>query len=292
MKYAVSSYSYSQLTNRGEYTELQLPALAKEMGFDYIEFAEIHTPEGRNKADYAAELREACEKAGVPAVCYSIGANFSRTGDEQKKEIERVRGEVDIAATLGCKLMRHDVTYGLSDEDKARHLGFDQILPRLIEGCTAVTEYAGTKGVRTMTENHGFFCQESLRVEKLVTGVAHPNYGLLLDAGNFLCADEDPALAFARLAPYALHLHAKDFHIKSGNGAAPQGGFFTSRAGNFLRGAIIGHGDAPVLQCLRILKSAGYKGCATVEFEGMEDAKTGVRLGLDNLKYLSELAGF
>ncbi len=292
MKFAVSSYSYAQLTGSGEYAELQLPALAKEMGFDFIEFADIHAPEGEDKKEYAARLREACEKAGVPAVCYSIGANFAGGGDDTKREIERIQKEVDIASTLGCRLMRHDVAYGVPDEEKPLHYGFDQILPRLIEGCRAVTEYAETKGVRTMSENHGYFCQESLRVERLVTGVAHPNYGLLLDVGNFLCADEDPSLAFGRLAPYAFHLHAKDFHVKSGNGVAPQGGFFTSRAGNYLRGAIIGHGDAPVLQCLKILKAAGYEGCATVEFEGIEEAKKGVRLGLENLKYLSELAGF
>ena len=47
-----------------------------------------------------------------------------------------------------------------------------------------------------------------------------------------------------------------------------------------------------MLQCLKILKAAGYEGCATVEFEGIEDAVTGVRLGLENLKYLAALAGF
>ena len=32
--------------------------------------------------------------------------------------------------------------------------------------------------------------------------------------GNFLCADEDPASAFARVAPYAYYVHAKDFIVK------------------------------------------------------------------------------
>ena len=38
-----------------------------------------------------------------------------------------------------------------------------------------MTEYAAAKGIKTMVENHGFFCQDSDRVEKLVTAVAHPN---------------------------------------------------------------------------------------------------------------------
>ncbi len=68
MKYSVSSYSYSQLTSSGEYTEKQLIALAKEMGFDGIEFAEIHAPEGTDKLAYARELHKEAEKQELPIV--------------------------------------------------------------------------------------------------------------------------------------------------------------------------------------------------------------------------------
>ena len=292
MKYSVSSYSYSSAVDAGKYSELELISLAKSMGFDGIEFAEIHAPEGADKKEYAQTLREESERVGIPIVCYAIGANFARPAAETDREIDRLCGEVDVAATLGCRMMRHDVAWGLPDEAQRAHMGFADVLPELIRGCRAVTEYAAGKGVRTMSENHGFFCQESLRVERLVTGVQHPNYGLLLDMGNFLCADEDPAQAFGRLAPYAFHVHAKDFHVKSGDGVAPQNGFFTTRGGNYLRGAIIGHGEVPVLQCLRILKKNGYDGWATVEFEGMEDAETGVAFGLENLRFLAETAGY
>ena len=62
MKYSVSSYSYSKLVSSGEYTEIQLIGLAKEMGFDGIEFAEIHTPEGADKLEYAASLSRQLKK--------------------------------------------------------------------------------------------------------------------------------------------------------------------------------------------------------------------------------------
>ena len=73
-----------------------------------------------------------------------------------------------------------------------------------------------------MVENHGFFCQDSDRVELLVNKVAHKNFGLLVDMGNFLCVDEDPAVAVGRCAPYAFNVHVKDFIKKSGE-AAPYG---------------------------------------------------------------------
>ena len=87
-----------------------------------------------------------------------------------------------------------------------------------------------------MVENHGQFCQIPAGVEQLVNTVAHPNFGLLVDVGNFLCADEDPVTAVGRGAPYAFHVHIKDFLYKSGQEDDPGEGFFSTRSGAFLRG--------------------------------------------------------
>ena len=51
-----------------------------------------------------------------------------------------------------------------------------------------------------------------------------------------------------------------------------------------LRGAIIGHGVVDVPECLRIIKSHGYDGWLSVEFEGMEDCIQGLTYNLANLK--------
>ncbi|MCQ2461951.1 MAG: sugar phosphate isomerase/epimerase [Clostridia bacterium] len=285
MKISVTSYSFSRLTGSGKCSEIELVKLAKDIGFDGIEFAEIHTPDGMNKKEYAAQLNEECKRQGIECVSYTIGANF--LCDDLNGEIERLKAEVDVCEALGARLMRHDAAWGYG-EDKKHTCGFENALPTLIEGCRAVTQYAAAKGIKTMTENHGQFCQESTRVERLINGVNHPNFGALIDVGNFLCADENPALAVGRMAPYAFHVHFKDFHFKSGNEFLPPDGFFSTRGGNYLRGAIIGHGVVPVYQCLKILKNSGYDGYLTVEFEGMEDAVTGVTCGFNTLKKLIE----
>lgn len=280
MKFSVSSYSFSALTSSGEKTELELISLAKEMGFDGIEFAEIHTPDGMTKRQYAESLRLEAERVGIEIVAYCVGADLLKNTDE---EIRRLKREVDIAEVLGVKLMRHDASGGYGKENR-RGQGFSNALPTLVKGYKAVTEYAKTKGIRTCIENHGFFAQDSNRVEAIINGVNDENFGALIDIGNFLCADEDPTKAVGNLAPYAFHVHCKDFHLKKGTEFIPAEGFFMTRGGNFLRGAIIGHGNVPVAQCLRILRNAGYDGYFTVEFEGMEDALTSVRLGFENLK--------
>ena len=288
MNFALSSYSLFSLVGKGEATEKELIKIAKDLGFDGIEFAEINPPENKDKKEYAKELKEECRKQGIIPIQYSVGADFiyGSNGD-LPKEIERLKGEVDIAVLLGVKGMRHDATGGYNDEDK-KFMGFQQALPRLVEGYKAVTEYAKEKGIFTAIENHGYFCQDSDRVEKVITGVCNENFGAQVDIGNFLCVDENPVTAVSRLAPFVKYVHVKDFHVKSGSEFPPQDGFFKTRGGNYLRGAVLGHGNVPVLQTLEILKRAGYNGWITLEFEGHEEAKQACQWGLNTLKKICD----
>lgn len=282
MKIGVSSYSFQQLISSGEETQLSVMKKAKDMGFDGIEFIDLDPPDGVSEKEYAEMIKEESERLSLPVIAYTISANMLKdTGLDA--EVERICRKVDIAEILGANFLRHDAAWGMPDGMKS-HAGFEQVLPTLVEGCKRVTEYAQSKGIVTSIENHGFFCQDSERVEKIITGVGSDNFGVLLDMGNFSCADEDSAKATGRLAPYIKHIHAKDFHIKSGNALNPGKGFFKSRAGNYLRGSIIGHGDIPVMQCLSVAKNAGYDGWVSVEFEGLERCIDGIEIGFENLK--------
>lgn len=290
LQLSISSYSFARLLHEGVVTMEGLPAFSKMMGYEGVEFIELSPPEGTppegtDVLSYARDLRARCEKAGLPVTCYSVGADFLKGSQADcEKEVARVCRQVDVAKALGAPLMRHDAAAGPGTTTG----GFMGALPRLARACRAVTEYAQTQGVRTMVENHGFFCQDSLRVEQLVTRVAHENFGLLVDIGNFLCVDEDPVLAVSRTAPYAFYVHVKDFHVKSGSGPNPGEGFFTSRGGNYLRGAIVGHGDVPVGQCLAALKRAGYKGYVTLEYEGLDQLPLALTIGFKNMQVLLE----
>lgn len=284
MKIGVSSYSYSRLVRGGQMNQLAVGPKAKEMGFDVVEFSTLHLPAGETPLSFAPHVKEACDKAGIPVANYTIGADFlNGSNGDWKAEAERLKDEVRVAKILGAPGMRHDATRGF-DAKRLGPKGFDDALPTLVKGCRAVTEFAADLGIKTMVENHGFFCQDSERVEKLVNGVNHPNFGALIDMGNFLCADEDPAQAVGRLLPYGFHCHAKDFHTKPGNGANPGSGWFQSRGGNYLRGSIIGHGDVPVIQCLRLMRRAKFDGVLSIEFEGVEEVLTGIAMGLENLR--------
>ncbi len=284
MQIGVSSYSFSRLVRSGAISQLDVPSKARELGFDVLEFSTFQLPPGETPLTFAPKIREAADQAGLAIAGYTIGADFLRgSGGDWKAEAKRLEDEVRVAQILGCPVMRHDATSGFPPDRKGAR-SFTDALPILIQGCRAVTEFAADRGIRTTVENHGFFCQDSERVERLICGVNHPNFGALIDIGNFLCADESPDTAVGRLAPYAYHVHAKDFHVKDGTTPDPGEGWFQSRAGRYLRGAIIGHGDVPVGVCLRILKKAGYNGVVSIEFEGMEDPNLGLRVGLANLR--------
>ena len=283
MKVSVSSYSFNKLLSSGEMTQLDCISKAKEIGFDAIEFVDILAPDGVSKEEYAKVLSTECKRLDLPISSFTFGADFlTGSGGNTGLEVERVEKMVDIAEILGTKLIRHDATRGDGRS-------FDAILQIIADACREVTVYAASKGIKTTVENHGYFCQDSDRVEKLYNAVGHENFGLLADMGNFLCADEQPEKAYGKIAPYTFYAHAKDFHVKSAMLPDPGEGFFRSRSGNYLRGAIIGHGDVPVLHCIRALKNVDFDGYIAIEFEGMEETISGITIGFNNLKrYIKE----
>lgn len=290
MIFSVSTYSFAKLMWSGKMTQFETIEKAKEIGFDAVEIESLHHDESVSDKEYAKQLKEEAKRVGIKLSNFTFGADLLNGCDgDTQKEIERVKHMIDLAEILGVESVRHDATIGY-DKEKRGYTGFDDVVYKLADACREITEYAEKKGIKTMVENHGLFCQDSDRVEELVNKVAHKNFGLLVDIGNFLCADENPATAVGRVAPYAFYAHAKDFHIKSPMSQNPGRGFFKSRNGTLLRGAIIGHGDVPVKHCISALQNAGFDSTLAIEFEGMEDPIEALTIGLENLKrYVSEL---
>lgn len=280
MRLGVSSYSFSRYVREGRLDLFGVIKAAAEIGFEGIEFSGFGPDgDGVDAVELAKKVKDACAEANLTIMSWTIGADFLRNNVDD--EIVRLRGEVDIAAAPGAPMMRHDATGGFPDR-KNGLAEYIEALPIVAKGYAGVTEYAAGKGIKTMIENHGFFFQDSDRVETLIKAVGSPNFGALVDIGNFLCADEDPMMAVGRMAPYAFHVHAKDFHVKCPS-ADPGEGWFKSRGGTWLRGSIIGHGNVNIKGCLGLLKEAGYDGFLSIEFEGMEDNRRALEIGFANL---------
>lgn len=263
MKIGVSSYSFSKYMNQTKADYFTICDLAKKMGYDVIEFIDLslEVQPAESLTKLAKAIHRHCEEIDLPIAAYTVNADFLRPN-----EVQTVMEKVDIAETLGAKVLRHDASWSLPEGMDWRQL-IDQIAPDI----RRVTEYAAEKGIRTCTENHGYVLQDAERVETLIRTVNHPNYGWLVDMGNFLCADDLPVHAVPIAAPYAFHVHVKDFLYKPADAENPGQGWFPSRNGSYLRGTVAGHGVVPIRRCLEILKKAGYDGVVSYEFEGMEE---------------------
>ncbi len=277
MKFAVTAWSYHA-------TGLDLFSMAdhaKKVGFDAFEVLDLPCAEDE-AIDYAKRFRAHCDAIGLEIVSAAVFGDFLNGCDgDLQAEIERLCRKVDVAEVLGAKKMRHDVTWKIPDSMEGAT--YEDILPRLAEGCRAVAEYAAKKGIRTMTENHGLIAQGFKRMIQLVKAVDHENYGILIDMGNCTAFDDVPVEAVREMMPYAFHVHCKDL-IMLPVDADVDGFFSKSIGGRPRRSTIIGHGNVDVKACLAEVKKAGYDDVLVVEFEGPEDPLVAVEASLANVK--------
>ncbi|GLX71145.1 sugar phosphate isomerase/epimerase family protein [Paenibacillus glycanilyticus] len=281
MKFGVSSYSYYQALSSGDMDILDVIGTIAEIGGEHIEIVPLGFNLTENP-ELIDAIRRKADEAGIAISNYLIGANFAGKNDaEYEQEIERVMREVDIAAALGVKLMRHDVA---SSSDTS--IGnFNRELPRLAEACRRIADYAATKGITTTVENHGYFLQASDRVQALIHATDRDNFRTTLDVGNFVCVDENPVVGVSNNISYAAMVHVKDFYVRSPESQLGEG-WFRSSQGQYLRGAIVGHGDIDMRRVLGIVKQSGYDGYISVEFEGLEPCRFAVEQGLNQLKII------
>jgi len=278
MKIGVSSYSFGRYRRATGASLLDVCRKAKEIGFDAIEFI---TLDGEDHIAQAKELRALCAELGLEISAYTVGANLM--SEDVDAVVANLMHCVDVTEALGAKIMRHDVCYSMP-----AGVSWEEAVKQMAPHIRRVTEYAKSKGIRTCTENHGFIFQDSCRVKALIDTVGDENYRWLVDLGNFLCTDEAPLSAVRTAAPYAIHVHAKDFIFRPASTLDPEG-FIRTRGGNFIRGTVLGHGVVPLADCVKLLKDSGYEGTLSLEFEGMEDNIPALEMGYRTLRRLAAL---
>ncbi|MBW7458011.1 sugar phosphate isomerase/epimerase, partial [Paenibacillus sepulcri] len=130
MKIGVSTYSLWQAVRKGEMTVLDVIDWIAAEGGEHVEIVPLgldfaQTPE------LAGQIVERAKGAGIAISNYAVGGNLAALDDQAfEQEVRRLKGEVDIARSLGVKLMRHDVA---SHPDTSMSHFLKQ-LPRLAEG--------------------------------------------------------------------------------------------------------------------------------------------------------------
>lgn len=282
MKLSISTYSFYRLIAEGKMTWFDAIDKTKELGCDGVEICYCDkTPDGSSDMDYTTRLVNHAREIGLEVPMYTNGANFLQK--DIAAEVERVKGNIDIAAANGIKKMRHDIAWGFFPEYEGIQT-WQSAVRYVAPAIREVSEYAASKGVTNCSENHGRLFQDSDRMLALFDAVNHPNYRWLCDIGNFGGVDEDCATAVSKLLPFLTHVHAKDSFRRSGMMPNPGRGWNRTRGGNYRRPTICGHGDVPVQQILENIAATGYDGYVSLEFEGIEDVLTAVEISVENLK--------
>ncbi|MBO0958832.1 sugar phosphate isomerase/epimerase [Neobacillus sp. MM2021_6] len=286
MKVGLSTYSLVRELRAETMTILDVIQWIADNGGEHMEIV----PYGFTVVDHEAladQIREKAASLGIELSAYSFPANFVQETEEAfTEEVERIKKHVDIVNRLGIKIMRHDVTaFTLRPEEMTIHY-FEEHYEKMVKGSQLIADYAAQYRITTTIENHGFNVQASDRVQKVIHGVNRDNFKTTLDVGNFLCMDEDPLVGVKKNLQYAATVHLKDFYIRPYYENPGGGEWFRTVNENYLRGAIVGHGDLNIREILRLVKSSGYDGYLTVEFEGMEDCKVGSKIGMENVRRL------
>jgi len=160
---------------------------------------------------------------------------------------------IDVAAMVGCKGAR--VNTGNQAEGV-----FD--LSITANSYRELAEYAATKNVALVLENHGGMSADPDNILKLFEMVNHPNFRICPDFGNFESKIRYEALdKIFGLQPFLVHAKTYDFNEF---GEQDQYSF---------------------AQCMDIAKKHGYDGWYSVEFEGWTgDQHDGIRRTIDLLE--------
>ena len=285
IKIGFTSYSFAQALRAGQMDIFEVIKFAAELGARHLEL----TPDNlfEMNPESIAKIVETAKSVGIPLSSYTIGADFVRKDAAAlKAEIERVKGQVEIAARLGVTRMRHDC--GWRPKEECSYANFDRDIEIFADACGQIADKAKTYGIVTSIENHGFYVQNSERVQRVILAVNRDNFRTTMDVGNFLCVDEDPECAVLNNIGFASMIHFKDFHIR--RNVTDPAGFIKTLHGRYLRGAVTGDGDVDLPAICRIIRNSGYDGYLSIEYEGREECKFACTRAIKNVKELMEAA--
>lgn len=192
----------------------------------------------------AQTTRQRFSDAGLTICGLDTSCSFSHADEAARlQNEEQGRRAIDLAAVLKTPFVR--VFGGAIPEGTERSLA----VGHLAESLRTLGEYAAQMGgeVSVVLETHDAFSTGAQAVEAL-RQAAHPNVGALWDLHHPYRQGEAPAETFAALRPYVMLTHVKD-----------------SRPGGTY--CLLGEGDIPILEMLRLLKSGGYDGWINLEWE-------------------------
>lgn len=269
IKLSVSSYSYWHFKGDKFPIEKVIDEAAA-LGLEGIDV--LHRQMESEDNAYLQKLKKHAFVNGIAMTCLSIHQGFVTPDKaELKKHVDHTNQCIELAYKMGIPCLRLNTGRWntiKSFDDLMKNRGIEPILPGYteddgykwcVDGIQQCLKKAEECGVLLALENHwglGSTPEGMIRIQDTVNS---PWLGLLMDTGNFL---EDPYDKLKMIAPRASFVQAKTYY---------GGGEWYSLELDYDR-------------IVKILKDVNYHGYISIEFEGKEDAKSGVRKSVELLR--------
>jgi sugar phosphate isomerase/epimerase len=202
------------------------------------------------------QLRALSEAAGLAVACHTFFLRGFPDGDDWRDD---AKVGLDNAVALGAPVVM--IPTGVR-ADMPR----EEFRSRWIDGLEEIAPWAREAGVILTIEN--FPGTDSAFVTAADFHAAKkrvPDLKLTFDDGN-AAGGEDPVASFEACAQDVVHIHLKDWTIRT----EPTEGFRKMLDGRYFRPALIGEGDIPTAACWAAFRRAGYSGFINIEYESNE----------------------
>jgi sugar phosphate isomerase/epimerase len=269
IKLSVSSYSYWHFKGDKFPIEKVIDEAAS-LGLEGIDV--LHRQMESEDNSYLQKLKKNAFVNGIAMTCLSIHQGFVTPDKEElKKHVDHTNNCIELAYKMGIPCLRLNTGRWntiKSFDDLMKNRGIEPILSGYteddgykwcVDGIQQCLKKAEECGVLLALENHwglGSTPEGMIRIQDTVNS---PWLGLLMDTGNFL---EDPYDKLKMIAPRANFVQAKTYY---------GGGEWYSL-------------DLDYDRIVKILREVNYHGYISIEFEGKEEAKSGVRKSVELLR--------
>ena len=268
-KFAIATYSYWHF-REPKITVQQVIDHASNLGVDGVDV--LHVQMDNESPEYIRSLRDRAQDKNIELICLSIHQDFVDP-DKEKREnnIDHTKKCIDIAHDLGISYIRlNSGRWNTIDsfDDLMANKGIEPVLPGYteddgfkwcIDSIQDCLPHAEQAGVVLALENHWGLTRTPEGLLRIVNSIDSPWLGVLMDTGNFL---EDPYEKLEEIAPQTVFVQAKTYY---GGGE-----WYTL--------------DLDYSRIAEILNKVQYKGYISLEFEGKENANTGVPKSIELLK--------
>jgi sugar phosphate isomerase/epimerase len=243
---------------------------AKELGFDAVEF--VTQLYEKQIAEYGFEavidsLKKENDKHGVSCNLIMVDdeGDLADPDEEVRNQaVENHKKWVDAAVKLGGQAIRVN-TFGTNDPEVWAET--------VVDGLRKLSEYAASKNINVLCENHGWLSSDADRLMKAIADVNMKNCGTLPDFGNW-------CIKRAKGERWGECVEEYPDYYKGIKLMMPAAKAVSAKANNFNT-----EGDETRLdyyKMMQILKDAGYTGYIGVEYESeADDEPTGIKATRD-----------